>query len=178
MGKSGISVKVTDRGLRASVRAVFGARNSSVKVGIFGDKGDQDVETADGSPSTISVAELAAIHEFGLGVPERPFLRTYFDSNIGRIQRSLLNLMSTAIQKAISSGRPIEDKDRKRILDRIGLLMQSEIQAKLAKGDLELTPLAQATIDRKGSSTPLIDTGQLRSAITYESSLDGVHDGD
>jgi hypothetical protein len=175
----GIKVNITDKGLRASVRAVFGARNSSVKVGIFGDKGDADVEPAPGdNPPGITVAELAAIHEFGLGVPERPFLRTYFDQNIGRIQRSLLNLMSTAIQKAISTGRPIEDKDRKRILDRIGLLMQSEIQAKLAKGDLALTPLAQATIDKKGSSTPLIDTGQLRSAISYESSLDGVHDGD
>ena len=34
--------------------------------------------------------------------------------------------------------------------------------------DLKTPPLAESTIRRKGSSNPLIDTGQLRSSITWQ----------
>jgi hypothetical protein len=37
----------------------------------------------------------------------------------------------------------------------------------VAGGDPAFAPLAQSTIDRKGSESPLIDTAQLLNSITY-----------
>ena len=51
-------------------------------------------------------------------------------------------------------------------LGRIGLKIRDEIKERIRSG---IEPgLAEATKDRKGSSTPLIDTGQLISSITWE----------
>ena len=47
-----------------------------------------------------------------------------------------------------------------------GLLAQRDITNKIR--DIKTPSLAQSTIDRKGSSNPLIDTGQMRQSIRYE----------
>ena len=40
--------------------------------------------------------------------------------------------------------------------------------AKNDKEEMNFKSLNQKTIDRKGSSKPLVDTGELRNSITYE----------
>jgi hypothetical protein len=51
-------------------------------------------------------------------------------------------------------------------LDRLGAKFVGDIQRRI-KAHIP-PPLQQSTIDRKGSSTPLIDTGVLWSSITHE----------
>lgn len=50
-------------------------------------------------------------------------------------------------------------------LERVGLWAQGSIQQRISDGIPP--PNAESTIRRKGSSTPLIDTGQLRTSIKY-----------
>jgi hypothetical protein len=192
--KGGIKVRITDTKLRSSVAALFGSKPAAVKVGIFGATGEEPVKLGDereggkkakelfeqsrqnikagSEPKRITVAELATIHEFGLGVPERSFIRSYFDANTERVRGMLFTLMQKEIMRTIKSGQPFTDRQRLAVLDKLGLAMQREIQARIANSEI-LPPLDSKTIDRKGSSTPLIDTGQLRSSITFQSSLDG-----
>lgn len=61
----------------------------------------------------------------------------------------------------------IEKKYNLRVaLDRFGLWAVGEIQQRIADGIPP--PNAQSTVDRKGSSTPLIETGQLRASIKHK----------
>lgn len=160
-----VSVRITDKGLQQSMRKVFGPK-ASVTVGVFGEKGDEP--SGEGS---LTVAEIAAIHEFGLGgMPERSFIRSYFDAELPKIQGALLALIRAKLSHSVKTGTPVTAKDQKEILDKIGLYMVGRIQQRIAAGEI-VPELAQSTIDRKGSSTPLIDTGQLRSSISHEVEL-------
>ena len=161
-----ITVKLTDKGMAKSVAAMFGKRAAYVKVGVFGDKGAEQA-----AKGALDMAALAAVHEFGLGNnPERSFLRSYIDANEVKLRKMLLVLMEKEIGRAVKSGRPITDSDRKRVLEKLGLVMVAGIQERIANGEIT-PPLTEQTIARKGSSTPLVDTGQLRSSISHEVEL-------
>lgn len=106
------------------------------------------------------MAFIAEIHEFGLGVPERSFIRAWFDANQDKIKKAI----AAAMQQVIKG------KYTKEVaLERLGALFASQIQARISSNIPP--PLAPSTIKRKGSSVALIDTGQLRSAITYRIEL-------
>jgi hypothetical protein len=61
----------------------------------------------------------------------------------------------------------LEDKlEAKQAMGLMGVLVTSAIQEQIANG--VPPPNAEETIDRKGSSTPLINHGQLRQSIAYE----------
>lgn len=166
--RKGITVHITDKSAAKTVQSIFGKNDAHVKVGVFGDKGEQ---THDGGGPTL--ADIAGWMEFGTETIEpRSFIGSYFDKATPELRALLVKLMQVELQKAIKSGQPITDANRTRILNIVGLKSVGEIQARIAAG--EITPeLKQSTIDRKGSSTPLIDSGQLRSGITYEVSLTG-----
>lgn len=165
-GKANVKIKITDKGAARSASQLFGAKKASVTVGVFGEEGEKQAE---GEP--ITMVELAAVHEFGLGVPERSFIRSYFDANADRVSTALLKICKAQLELAVREGRPSTNSELRRVLSKLGLFMVGEIQARIGNG--EITPeLAEKTIQRKGSSTPLVDTGQLRSSITYEIELD------
>lgn len=133
--------------LKANLHA---ARNRVVSVGI-----PSGPTEADGT----SLAMIGAVHEFGMpekNIPERPWLHPSI----------------------------IENRDKHRALNKMNLIkiMQGEMTVDEALGQLgnmaaglakeyvrhsSFPPLAQRTIDRKGSSTPLIDTGNMIQSITY-----------
>ena len=56
--------------------------------------------------------------------------------------------------------------DAETALNRTGLFLQREIQKEI--DEKETPPNAPATIARKNSSKPLIDSGQMRQAVTYK----------
>lgn len=167
---SKVTVKISDKGVIKTGRALFGRKAASVTVGVFGDKGAQPASTASDEgegQASLTIAQLAEIHEFGLGVPERSFIRSFFDGREAEIGAMLNALMKQLLNKAIKTGKAISDGDKRKVLEKIGLYCVGQIQGRMANGDI--TPaLSQRTIDRKGSSVPLIDTGQLRSSITHE----------
>ena len=128
-------------------------RGRVVDVGVMGQEGAGIYEG-----TGLTVADVASFHEFGRGVPERSFIRAYVDENRAKIEDRL-----RVMAKRVISGqlRSFEEG-----LELIGLRIQAEIQARIRGG---ISPgLSDATIESKGSSTPLIDTGQLLSSITYE----------
>jgi hypothetical protein len=128
----------------------------SVKVGIRGAKGEAVKQVHEGAPaSTLTVVEVATYHEFGMGNnPERSFLRAWVDLNRTKVQE----MMRTLGKKLIAQAADI-----------VGLFAQSGIQEYISTGPF--AELKRATIRRKNSSQPLIDTGQLRSSVTYETKV-------
>lgn len=130
-------------------RRFIGAR--VVKVGF-----PQGKAEADGTP----VAMIAATHEFGSperGIPERSFLRSSMHENAQKYVRlNKLNLVS------ILRGGLTADQ----ALGQLGEMAKGDVQVKIRSGDF--TPLKQATMDRKGSSKPLVDTGQMVQSVSYE----------
>lgn len=131
-----------------------------VKVGVLAASGNHSNE--DGTKSDMSVADIATVHEYGSSdgrVPERSFIRTTMDEN----EAALLALTARVKKDVILNGAPVLAA-----LSKIGVIIRGLIQKKIASGDSDWPELAQSTIDAKGSSKPLIDTGQLRQSINYE----------
>ena len=143
----GVTVKVSsvDHGLTA-LRKRCEAKAQSIRVGI-------DEAAGENSDGKISIADLAAIHEFGLGVPQRPFITSWAEEHYERNKKDL-----TKVGQALVKGKIASQEQ--------GLLMLAEkyageIQAKMSEGIPP--PLAEGT--RRAGGTPLIDTGTLRSSI-------------
>lgn len=145
--------------VRERIGSLAGRR---VEVGIFRDAGTHVVQ----GPHTtgLTVAQLAAFHEFGLGVPERSFLRRTF---LGR-KNETGNSLGQAAARVIVEGQAPEQ----------ALGVQAEVMAgwvKSAIANREIKQdLAPSTIARKArtnvrsgfGTAALIDTGQLIQAIT------------
>lgn len=169
MARTGTTFKITDKGVKDLAKDFFG-KSVSVKVGVFGAKGAEKVKPREeGQPApNLTMVELATIHEFGTGkIPERSFIRSYFDAEFDSLMGVLRKLIEKAIARAVQTGKPITAAEQKKVLDTVGAYMVGRIQERIASGAIK-PPLAETTIDRKGSSKPLIDTGQLRSSITFE----------
>lgn len=106
---------------------------------------------------SVSIVDLGAIHEFGLGDnPERSWLRGWFDENLPALEADIRN-----VSRQVLLGRMTTEHG----LDLLGQKYVGQIQKRMAESIPP--PLKPATIRRKGSSTTLIDTGQLRSSISY-----------
>lgn len=104
------------------------------------------------------VVDVAIWNEFGTeNIPPRPFMRNSIAAHKGEYKD-----LGRQLAKEVIKGR----KTVKQGLEELGLLAASDIQDEIT--NLREPPLAQVTIDRKGSSKPLIDTGKLRQSVTYE----------
>ena len=145
---------ITDRdnGAKALLKKL--GKPVSVKVGVMG------AEASAAHITGQTIAEIATIQEFGVVDPPRSFIRAYVDGNRSEIE-ARIRIAATRVVKGKST---IE-----RELNLLGLWIQGQIQQRIADG---IPPdLADSTKkQRKGDGpyTPLIDTGQLRSSITYE----------
>lgn len=115
--------------------------------------GADDADSEEG----LTVVEVGTFHEFGLGVPRRSFIADWEDENEAKHKAQLRQMAQAVVTGKVES---VEQG-----LARLGTLYQAEVQKRISDG-IE-PPLAESTIRRKGSSKPLIDTGQLRSSITH-----------
>lgn len=126
------------------------------------------VHSADGAAieegSDLTVAEIAAIHEYGLGVPERSWLRDFVDEN----REQLLDMLErTSLQ--IAGGHQTAEV----AMARFGLAVVGMIKQRVIAGIDP--PLEEATKKQKkqvtggdAKDTPLIRFGQFVSAIAHE----------
>ena len=107
-----------------------------------------------------SVATIASKNEFGFGKsnPKRSFIRAWLDSQKGRANLKKL-------QRALAVRRFQKKETVESSLKKIGVFAVGQIKKFIADG--VPPPNDPATIARKGSSKPLIATGQMRSSITY-----------
>lgn len=103
------------------------------------------------------IIENAERHEFGLGVPARPFVSTFADQNSADVVRRMKLACEAALKNKASPAQ---------YLDALAQKVAGELQGALAGNGLGLQENHPSTIAKKGSSVPLIDDGILRSSIT------------
>lgn len=119
-----------------------------ITVGIHEDEGSES--HGDG----LTTADVGAVHEFGLGVPQRSFVRGYFDDNQAEIE----DLQTVALQHILDGADPAAEAGR------LGLKLEGGMKERiLARIN---PPLAESTKARRGeSAVPLVDTSQMIGAI-------------
>lgn len=145
-----LNVRDTDKGLKALLKRLSGA-SGKVAIGVLG-------SNAGKSHGATTLYDVAAANEFGTSrIPERSFLRETLDVHHAKVVAFCKKQGAEVVRGTISN---------EAALNRIGLFVQGLIQARIASG---IEPAnAESTIAAKGSSKPLIDSGQLRASITYE----------
>ncbi|MEA3330610.1 MAG: hypothetical protein U9Q29_02830 [Campylobacterota bacterium] len=125
--------------------------SGKVKVGLPKGK----AETYESGETTI---EVGATHEFGEGnIPERSFIRVPVQHN----KEKYIALAAKQAKLIFNGKQTVEDA-----LGILGLFMSDKMKASFGNNDW--SPNSQQTIASKGSSSPLIDTGQLRQSITWQ----------
>ena len=110
----------------------------------------------------ITNAELAFIHSNGSpvnNIPPRPFLQPAIQSHIDEISQMLLNAYAYIVKGNTEEGE--------RRLNALGIYAVNLVKDMFKKGHNNWPPLKPETIRRKGSSLPLVDTGEMRNSITY-----------
>lgn len=110
----------------------------------------------------ITNAELAFIHSEGSparNIPPRPFLQPAIEANQDRIAELHRGLFKAALNGG--AGRTEIE------LKKIGMYGQNIARDWFTNPSNHWPALRPATIARKGSDKPLIDTGQLRKSVTY-----------
>jgi len=169
MRRSGITIRGTDNtGRLLDSLQQLGAKRTNV--GVFG---------ADDS----ELVMIAAVHEFGteiqvtdkmrgwfaangyplkkettkIVIPERSWLRSGYDENIDAITNKVQELLPEVLENNIN---PYD------FMNSIGLEFAGMIQQKLR--NLSEPANSSMTIERKGSTNPLIDSGRLVGAIRHE----------
>lgn len=125
-----------------------------VKVGILGGKLRQGEDFTE--------AELGAVHEFGSptrNIPARPFMRPTFENKKDEFEK----LLGRAAEKIIDGKVTVEQA-----LNIVGMAGANEVKKTITAGAPLKPPLKKATIKRKKSSRPLVNTGRLVNSISWE----------
>lgn len=105
----------------------------------------------------VPMALVAAANEFGNPAqnrPPRPFMRDTFAAG----EKEWVAGLSAALARYNYSSD--------QALELLGTKASSDVVASIVRFDDP--PLAQSTIEAKGFSKPLIDTGQMQRAVSYE----------
>lgn len=138
--------------LYKNVQEIKKLNNAGLTVGIH----PEDNIREDGK----SNAEIAAAHEFGLGVPERQFFRpTLARQAPARLRINAI--YKEGLQKALRGQTTI-----KAVNIKVGKMMVDEIRKTIDAG--VPPPNSPRTIRKKGHGRTLRDTLQMRNSIKYK----------
>jgi hypothetical protein len=130
-----------------------------VKVGVLEETGGNKLHP----DSNLTLIELAAVHEFGsekAGIPERSFIRSTAERS--DVIRGYQTLAAEQVREVVAG------KSANAALNEMGAYLAEKTKETIIEGRTSGPPLKQETIDRKGSSTPLLDTGALVDAIQHK----------
>lgn len=128
---------------------------------------NENVDVLVGVPETSAEYEgganqvlIATVNEFGTDdgrIPERSYLRSTVDENKSKYAALITKLLGHVVDGKLTA---------EVAFDRLGLTVEADVKRKIVT--LIDPPNADATVQLKKSSNPLIDTGQLRQSIIYE----------
>ena len=90
-----------------------------------------------------------------VNIPERSFIRSGFDENLDKIEK----VVGRAIGEALSNMTVLD-------FELVGDYVAGQIKKYMT--DLSSPPNSELTMNMKGSSNPLIDTGRMRQSITHK----------
>lgn len=145
--------QIIDRGWNRIKREMIRDTAPMVKVGVQSDAGSHK-----GKKKKATVVDIAIFNEFGTRtIPERSFIRSTADEQ----RRAVADIAEKELDRILTGKSTINES-----LRIMGEFMEGRIKRKII--DLRTPPNAPATIARKKSSNPLIDTGQLKNVIRYE----------
>jgi len=173
-----MSGEVIDRdlGWEKILKEVGSYREAYTKVGIQGTQAGLDHEG-------VSNVELATIHEYGCKMTVTPAQSRWMGANLGLAKPagSTLEIPARSFvrasidgertkydgQSAKLAGRVLEGKmSFRQAMAILGRVISSGMQRFVKSGRVK-PPLAPVTIERKNSTQPLVDTGQLVNSITH-----------
>jgi hypothetical protein len=149
------AVSATERWarLRSMVHKLKTEKNQ-VKAGVLG---EQASATHGDGPATN--AEIAAYMEYGTEtIPARSFIMAPFTAH----RKEYLAGLEKMLPQVIDGKTTVE-----KALGIVGLKMVSDMKHAILDGAGIPPPLAQSTISAKGSTRPLVDTGQLIGSLTF-----------
>tara|TARA_R110000782_G_scaffold204639_1_gene293096 strand:- start:981 stop:1415 length:435 start_codon:yes stop_codon:yes gene_type:complete len=138
-----MAVKIKDSSFIKYQRAMQTINSQKVIVGLFASAGDE-------------VLTKATVNEFGTrNIPERSFIRSTYNKNYKKVAGRFIK-----IAQSISRGNyAIKNK-----MKLIGLEQEKAIKDTIT--NLRTPQNAPSTVAKKGSSNPLVDTGEMRSKIS------------
>lgn len=153
----------------ALLKELQGLMVHKVEVGVLGDSDADMVMIATvheyGASITVTPKMRAFLHYEGvhlsantttINIPERSFMRAGFDANetvlVSTFQEILYGVMAGAYGWRVA-------------YDRVGQFLARRLARYLV--DLKTPANAPLTVERKGSSNPLVDTGRLQQSITW-----------
>ena len=161
-------MKVKDNNkIPKSLKNLTALQNATVDVGVLGDE---------------EMKMIAAVHEYGVDIkvtdkmrgylhtigihlkktttyiriPERSFIRSGWDMNKKEVFRKVDRLLPQVVETDVDGGA---------FLRMIGLEVEGKLKDRLV--ELKSPPNSSVTVQQKGSSNPLVDTGNLLASITY-----------
>ena len=142
----------TDMGMKKILAEMQALGQKRVKVGIQSDAGVHD-------GGDMSVAFIAYKNEYGTPdgkIPPRPAHSNAFDDN-----RISINNLINRLTKGVSEGKLTGQK----AAEILGQTHEDNVKQSIT--NLRTPANAPYTIAQKGSSNPLIDTGQTRNSVRY-----------
>lgn len=146
-----VEVKLIDHGFDNIIRQALKLDGKGVKVGIRRGKGSHD---------GTDMLDIAVYNHFGTAtIPARPFVSDCAEKNAGQIQEAQKRLVYRVYQGGLSADGA---------LAQLGAWYVNVQKGHILHGGW--TPNAPATIKRKGSNRPLVDTGQLVNTVDWERS--------
>lgn len=176
--KSGVKIVDRDKGFNKFLQqAKELSKNSQVAIGV---RGQDASEKKTGSTDTgakftpmqaPSLADVATWMEYGTErngghVPERSYIRSTMTEN----HTFYVKMMVTLAMKVLDPKSPMPVETA---LGLAGEKVKMDVMNKIRSN---IPPaLSPQTTDRKGSTTALIDTGQLINAITYDVRLNNKY---
>lgn len=148
-----MEIKVIDHGFDKYKKAIEELHSKQIQIGMFAKVGDK-------------VLTKAIVNEFGttqagknnnVTIPERSFIRSTYNREYKKVGKRF-----DQIFVSISKGNY-------NIIPRLKLIgLEQERETKKTITDMRTPKNAESTIAKKGSSHPLIDTGEMRSKISHE----------
>ncbi len=102
-------VKDTDKGFKNYLKSLDKLKHPTISVGVFADdKGMAAHEERGKEQVKETVLDVAIKNEFGLGVPERSFIRAWFDMAQGQIKEIVNKRLRMVVLGKIGRGQAIE----------------------------------------------------------------------
>jgi len=142
--------------LKDQIANINKLKSMKVKVGVIGNGAGAGIYDDDQT-----VLDIAIKHEYGDDkTPRRSFLRAPFSIK----KKEMGDFITKQLNKVTEKGFPAETA-----VDLIGVKAQSIVQDAFTNGGYgQWQALSPRTVDSKGSSQILVDTGTLRNSITYQ----------
>lgn len=137
------------------IKALKTANKSCARVGILNDTARND--------SFLTNAEIGEQHEFGIGVPQRSFLRMPIANHLQEKIDEAYPLNKKTLEQIVS------EKSFYPLLKKLGSLGHEVVMDAFDSGGYGTwKPLSPLTIALKGSDTILIDTFQLKDSVDWD----------